>query len=49
MLDLLFLILLLETNKPNETFVMPVAKTYPEERTVLEAYPVIPVEITTIN
>ncbi len=49
MLDILLLIFLLEANKPSDTFVMPVAKTYPEERHVLEAYPVIPVEITTIN
>ena len=49
MLDILFLFLLIETNKPNETFVMPVPVTYPEERTVLDKYPVLPVEQTTLN
>ncbi len=38
----IFLLLLL-TACANKTFVMPVATTYPEERHVLVAYPVIPV------
>ena len=45
MLDILFLIFLLDTNKPNDTFVMPAAVTYAEERQVLDAYPVLPVTI----
>jgi hypothetical protein len=45
MLDILILIFFLDTNKPNDTFVMPTAVTYPEERQVLEAYPVLPVTI----
>ncbi len=49
MLDILFLVFLLETNKPNDTFVMPVATTYPEEKQVLVAYPVLPVTIESIN
>lgn len=33
----------------NHTFVMPEVKTYPEERNVLIAVPVIPVTITIIE
>ena len=36
-------------NLVNDTFVMPEVKTYPEERTVLIAVPVIPVIITIIE
>ena len=36
-------------NPVNNTFVMPEVKTYPEERTVLIAVPVIPVTITIIE
>jgi len=49
MLDMIFLMFLLEFNKPNDSFVMPVSKTYPEERNVLVAVPVIPVEIEVID
>jgi len=49
MLDILLLLLFLETNKPNETFVMPVPVTHPGERTVLDSYPVLPVEQTPLN
>ena len=49
MLDILFLLLFLETNKPNDTFVMPTAMTYPEEKNVLVAVPVVPVEIEILN
>ncbi len=33
----------------NQTFVMPTAITYPEERKVLMAVPVLPVEINIIE
>ena len=49
MIDILFLVFLLETNKPNDRFVMPVATTYPEERQVTGAYPVLPVIIESIK
>tara|TARA_Y100001973_G_C5160784_1_gene313404 strand:- start:613 stop:753 length:141 start_codon:yes stop_codon:yes gene_type:complete len=39
------LLLLVLTACANKTFVMPTAITYPEERNVLVAVPVIPVEI----
>lgn len=44
MIDILLFFFFLEINKPNDTFVLPVPTTYPEERTVLDKYPVIPVE-----
>ena len=49
MLDILFLVFFLETNKPNESYVMPTAMTYPEEKNVLVAVPVVPVEIEILN
>tara|TARA_B100000900_G_C20598440_1_gene724448 strand:+ start:1682 stop:1831 length:150 start_codon:yes stop_codon:yes gene_type:complete len=49
MLDILFLLLFLETNKPNDTFVMPTPVTYAEEKNVLVAVPVVPVEIEILN
>ena len=33
----------------NETFVLPTAKTFPEEKNVLMAVPIIPVEINTLD
>jgi|TARA_Y100000114_G_C11642850_1_gene270166 hypothetical protein len=43
------LLLLVLTACANKTFVMPTAITYPEERNVLMAVPVIPVEINPLN
>jgi len=45
----LFLLLLSACAVTNKTFVMPVPVTYPEERKVLMAVPVLPVEIDTIE
>ena len=42
------LLLLVLTACANKTFVMPTAITYPEERNVLMAVPVIPVEIESL-
>jgi hypothetical protein len=42
------LLLLVLTACANKTYVMPTAITYPEERNVLIAVPVIPVEIEEI-
>ena len=42
------LLLLVLTACANKTYVMPSAITYPEERNVLIAVPVIPVEIEEI-
>tara|TARA_B100000941_G_scaffold229874_1_gene172265 strand:+ start:358 stop:501 length:144 start_codon:yes stop_codon:yes gene_type:complete len=43
------LLLLVLTACANKTFVMPTAITYPEERNVLMAVPVIPVDIKPLN
>jgi|TARA_R100000008_G_C3536841_1_gene142521 hypothetical protein len=43
------LLLLVLTACANKTFVMPTAITYPEERNVLIAVPVTPVEINPLN
>ena len=36
-------------NLLNETFVLPTAKTFPEEKNVLMAVPIIPVDITALD
>ena len=49
MLDILFLAFVIGVNQPNDSFVMPIATTYPEERYVQEAHPVLPVDIEVLQ
>jgi hypothetical protein len=44
-----FVAILLFSNVDNKTFVMPVPVTYPEERYVQEAYPVLEVKIENLK
>ena len=44
-----FLILITACARTNQVFILEPAKTYPEERNVLVAVPIIPVEITIIE
>ena len=45
----IFLLLCVACTKTNKTFILDPSITYPEERNVLMAVPVIPVEIDTIK
>ncbi len=45
----IFLLLCVACTKTNKTFILDPSITYPEERNVLVAVPVIPVEIGTIK
>tara|TARA_Y100001937_G_scaffold94341_1_gene127930 strand:+ start:1463 stop:1612 length:150 start_codon:yes stop_codon:yes gene_type:complete len=49
MIEYFVAILLFSANVDNKTFVMPVPVTYPEERYVQEAYPVLEVKIENLN
>jgi len=50
MLSTFIFMLLLSASTPEQTtWVWPESYTYPEERQVLDKYPVIPVEQTLIN
>ena len=44
-----FLILITACARTNQVFILDPVKTYPEERNVLVAVPIIPVEITIIE
>ena len=46
---IVFLILITACARTNQVFILDPVKTYPEERNVLVAVPVIPVEITIIE
>ena len=45
----IFLLLCVACTKTNKSFILDPSITYPEERNVLVAVPVIPVEIDTIE
>ena len=46
---IVFLILITACARTNQVFILDPVKTYPEERNVLVAVPIIPVEITIIE
>ncbi len=48
-LGYLCLVAMVGCAKPNQSFIMPVPEIFPEERNVLTAVPVIPVDINSLD